>query len=156
MQIRDYQNSDYVEIADLFHDSVHAISTSFYSRDELEAWAPTPTDYNFWQERLSVKKPFVALKDEKIVGFIELEADGHIDCLYVHKNYQGEGIASKLLQHIQDIALTQGIHKLHVEASKVAKPLFEKHGFALQRTNTVNLRGQSLINYIMLLNIKPQ
>lgn len=155
MEIRSYQDSDYVEIADLFHDSIHAIDKSIYSKEELEAWAPTPPDYNFWRERLAVKKPFVAIKGNVIVGFIELEGDGHIDCLYIHKNYQGLGIASKLLQHLMKNAHDRGINKLHVEASKVAMPLFKKYGFKLLKTNTVNLRGQSLTNYCMSSSTKP-
>jgi putative acetyltransferase len=83
MEIRNYRCSDYVEIADLFHDSIHAIPASIYSEEELEAWSPTPPDYDHWKERLARKQPFLAVKDKIIVGFIELESDGHIDCLYV-------------------------------------------------------------------------
>ena len=53
METRSYQDSDYVEIADLFQDSVYAIDTSVYSKEELEAWAPTPPGYEFWQARLT-------------------------------------------------------------------------------------------------------
>jgi putative acetyltransferase len=149
MEIRNYRDSDYVEIADLFHNSIHAIPTSIYSKEKLEAWSPTPPDYDHWKERLAVKKPFVAVKEKIIVGFIELESDGHIDCLYVHKDHQGKGIASNLLQHLRELAKNRGINKLHVEASKVAMPFFKKHSFELQSTNTVNLRGQSFTNYCM-------
>ncbi len=149
MEIRPYQESDCFEIADLFHDSVHAIDHSLYSKEQLEAWAPTPPDYEFWNNRLRVKKPFVAIIDNTIVGFIELEGDGHIDCLYVHKDYQGAGVASRLLEHLQAVARERGIRQLQVEASKVAMPLFKKYGFKLQSSNTVALRGQSLTNYCM-------
>jgi putative acetyltransferase len=149
MEIRPYQDFDYVEIADLFHNAVHSIDNGVYSKEELEAWAPTPTDYVFWKERLDIKKPFVALEGNIVVGFIELESNGHIDCLYVHKDHQGLGIATELMQYLIKEANLRGISKLHVEASKVAKPLFEKHGFNLQKTNIVKLREQILTNYSM-------
>jgi putative acetyltransferase len=155
MEIRPYQESDYVEIADLFHTSVHSIDRTIYSEEELEAWAPTPPNYEFWKARLAEKKPFVAVKSNTIVGFIELESNGHIDCLYVHKGFQGLGIASSLLKHVMQVANDKGINKLHVEASKVAMPLFKKYGFELLKTNTVNLRGQSLTNYCMSSSSKP-
>lgn len=155
MEIRNYQDTDHVEIADLFHGAVHAIPTSVYSKKELEAWAPSPPDYNHWKERLATKKPVVALKNNIIIGFIELESNGHIDCLYVHKNYQGSGVASSLLRYVQAAAHEKGITKLYVEASKVAMPLFKKHGFKLGNTNIVNLRGQSLTNCYMSLGTKP-
>ena len=155
MEIRPYQDSDHAEIADLFHDSIHAIDRSIYSEEELEAWAPTPPDYDFWKKRLSAKKPFLAINSNAIVGFIELENDGHIDCLYVHKDYQGLGVASELLQYLKQTAHDRGINELYVEASKVAMPLFKKHGFELLKTNRVNLRGQSLTNYRMASSAQP-
>ncbi|WP_067861755.1 GNAT family N-acetyltransferase [Neptuniibacter marinus] len=155
MRIRAYRPSDSVEITNLFHTSVHTIKQSFYSKEEREAWAPTPPDYTGWKARLLIKKPFVALKKNRIIGFIELESDGHIDCLYVHPDYQGSGVARQLLQHILIVAQKKGITRLHVEASKVAMPFFKKSGFKLIKENHINLRGQSLLNYSMSWSIQP-
>ncbi len=83
MNIRPYQESDAMELANLFHDSVHAIAPEIYSNEEKEAWVPTPPEYTDWKLRLTKKQPFVAIKQNVIVGFIELEDDGHIDCLYI-------------------------------------------------------------------------
>jgi putative acetyltransferase len=92
----------------------------------------------------------VALQDARVVGFIELEPDGHIDCLYVHPAFQRQGIAGRLLQHLMQEAKKRGIAQLHVEASAVARPFFEARGFALQARNSVVRRGQTLINYRMV------
>jgi putative acetyltransferase len=140
MVIRESRDSD------LFHDSVHAISKSLYTTEQLEVWAPTPPSYLHWQERLLVKKPLVAEIMGVIVGFIKPEVNGHIDCFYVHSDYQGKGVGSKLFQHCRNIEVKKGISKFNVEASKVAKPFFEKVGFDLQSTNIVDIRGQSLTN----------
>jgi putative acetyltransferase len=155
MKIRSYQESDCVEITDLFHGSVHSIDNSAYSKEELEAWSPTPPDYGFWKQRLEIKQPFVACENNIIIGFIELEPDGHIDCLYVHKHHQGLGVANGLLQHTLIVAIERGISYLYVEASKVAVPLFKKYGFNLQQSNKVKLRGELLTNYSMSLTLKP-
>ena len=93
--------------------------------------------------------------DSKIVGFIELEEDGHIDCLYVHKNYQGQGIAGELLSHAGTVAMSNGSSNLYVEASEVAKPFFEKHGFLLLTKNIVQRNGEHLVNYSMYGQAKP-
>jgi putative acetyltransferase len=87
MKIRKYQTTDYKEIADLFYETVHSVCANDYTAEELEAWAPTPIDYEKWQKRLEKRKPFVVIINHLIVGFAELEKDGHIDCFYVHKNY---------------------------------------------------------------------
>jgi putative acetyltransferase len=150
MIIRSYRAADCHAIADLFHAAVHAIDDSAYSAAEQEAWAPTPPDYAAWQLRLAQRQPWVALQDARVVGFIELEPDGHIDCLYVHPALQRQGIAGRLLQHLMQEAKKRGIAQLHVEASAVARPFFEARGFALQARNSVVRRGQTLINYRMV------
>lgn len=149
MKIRDYQHTDSTEIADLFHTAVHAIDDKLYNSHQREAWAPSPPNYHFWEERLALKKPFVAYTDEGIVGFIELEEDGHIDCLYVHKDYQGKGVAAGLLHYLCVVAKTQGIKQLYVEASAPAMLFFKKQGFSIQGKNAVELRGEVLENFSM-------
>lgn len=89
VQIRTYQPQDADAIADLYHAAVHAIDPTVYSKEQQEAWAPTPPDKVFWKERLAQKQPFVAWREGRIVGFMELEADGHIDCAYTHPAFQG-------------------------------------------------------------------
>ncbi|ANG62761.1 histone acetyltransferase [Marinobacterium aestuarii] len=149
MIIRNYRAADCRAIADLFHAAVHALDDRDYSAAEREAWAPTPPDYAAWQLRLEQRQPWVADYVGRVVGFIELEPDGHIDCLYVHPEYQRQGIAGRLLEHLMQETSNFGITQLHVEASKPARAFFEAHGFELQAQNNVSRRGQTLINYRM-------
>ncbi|WP_246077693.1 GNAT family N-acetyltransferase [Neptunomonas concharum] len=126
------------------------MSSDDYTDAEREAWAPTPPDYDFWQLRCNTKRPFVAENKGKLVGFIELEEDGHIDCLYVAPLFQGQGIASALLTYARRMAKERNIGSLYVEASKPAKHFFESEGFLLTQVNKVTLRGETLINYTMV------
>ena len=149
INIRDYRHSDCVLIADLYRISVHSIDEGIYSKAEQEAWAPSSPDYVFWEQRLSKKLPFVACIHEEIVGFIELESDGHIDCLYTHPAFQGRGVANKLYEYLLDQAEAQSIERLYVEASKVALPFFLKRGFYQLKTNHIQRNGMILVNYSM-------
>jgi putative acetyltransferase len=156
MIIRSYLVTDCHAIAALFHAAVHAIDDRDYSAAQREAWAPTPPDYAAWQRRLAERQPWVAEHKGRAVGFIELEPDGHIDCLYVHPEHQRQGIAGRLLRHLLQQARHLGMTQLHVEASKLARPFFEAHGFSLQRENRVSRRGQMLINYSLVLRLGPE
>jgi putative acetyltransferase len=153
MDIRDYKSSDAKEITDLFHNTVHAISTTIYSKEALEAWSPSPPDYKMWAQRLSIKLPYVAIKDEVIIGYVELEKDGHIDCLYVHKDYQGQGVASELFNYLMKKAMEQNMRCLYVEASLLALPLFRKKGFEVIKLNEIERCGVKLVNYSMTLKL---
>lgn len=101
------------------------------------------------------KRPFLAVKDSKVVGFIELESDGHIDCLYTHKDYQRCGVARSLYLYLENEAKRKGINRLYVEASFLAKPFFEKQNFKLVKENVVLKNGVELTNFTMEKRIAP-
>lgn len=148
MHIRKYQPSDYKKVADLFQETVHSVCINEYNQKELAAWAPIPLDYDRWQKRLAKKLPFLAIIENKIVGFAEIENDGHIDCFYVHKDHQRQGVGTFLLNHLYKV--TQNQQKLYAEVSITAKPFFLKHGFKVIRKNIVHANNQELSTSVIL------
>jgi putative acetyltransferase len=153
MEIIEYLSSKATEVTDLFYDSVHAIDSSIYSNEQQRAWARKPIDYDTWEKRLENKKPYLCMIKNEIAGFIELESDGHIDCAYVSPRFQRQGVATKLLDHVIIVAKDLGLKQLYVEASIVAKPLFEKKGFLTENENRVIRHNTVLINYSMRVDI---
>ena len=137
------------EIVNLHHACVHAIDPSIYSLEQQEAWAHTPPNYPYWEKRLALKNPFVAMCEKKIIGFIELEANGHIDCAYTHPEYQKRGVMSALYACIETLAQQKGMARLYLEASIVAKPFFEKRGFKTLKRNEIVKNGRMIVNYSM-------
>ncbi|WP_138498097.1 GNAT family N-acetyltransferase [Nostoc sp. PA-18-2419] len=149
MSIREYRLSDTKAIVKLFYDTVHEINISDYTQEQVDAWAPKNMDYEVWHKRLQTKLPYIAEDNGEIVGFGELEADGHIDCFYCHSKYQRKGIGSKLLTHLENTAKSQGIKQLYTEASITAKPFFQNKGFSVVSEQQVERRGVWFKNYVM-------
>jgi putative acetyltransferase len=155
VNLRPYGENDAREIAELFHDTVHSINRRDYTREQLAVWAPHEIDYEYWKRRLGEKKPIVAEIDEKIVGFAELDPDGHIDCFYVHKDYQRRKIGEQMLDRLIGSAKAMGIRRLYAEVTMTAVPFFEKNGFGMIRKNTVLREGVQLRNYVMEKHLDP-
>jgi ribosomal protein S18 acetylase RimI-like enzyme len=153
MIIREYHESDTEMIMNLFYETVHKINIRDYTPEQVKAWTGEKMDYEFWHKRLQMKLPYVAEKNGEIVGFAELEADGHIDCFYCHYQYQHQGIGSKLLKHLENIAKSQENQRLYAEVSITAKPFFQKHGFTVVREQQVERRGVLFTNYLMEKNL---
>ncbi|MBD2415448.1 GNAT family N-acetyltransferase [Nostoc calcicola FACHB-389] len=149
MKIREYKLSDTQAIMKLFYDTVHEINIGDYTQEQVDAWAPKNMDYEVWHKRLQAKLPYIAEDNGQIVGFGELEADGHIDCFYCHSKYQRKGIGSKLLNHLENTAKLQGIKRLYTEASITAKLFFETQGFRVITEQQVERRGVLFQNYVM-------
>lgn len=136
-------------VAEIFSGAIHQVAKSAYTLEEIAAWAPMPIDYEHWRVRCEFKRPFLFVEDGHILGFIELDSDGHIDCHYVHPDYNRQGIGGALLEHAIAVATSFGVNRLHVEASHIAKGLYLKHGFQTVQANKVRRLGVTLANWIM-------
>jgi len=149
IQIYPYSTDRAAEIADLFHSAVHAINPAIYSLAEQEAWAPSPVDHAFWEARLAIKKPLLAIHDQRVAGFIELDPSGHIDCFYVHPDFQRQGVGGLLYSTLEQQAQTLAIKRLYVEASLLVKDFFLQRGFQVVSQNRLLRDGEVLINFNM-------
>ncbi|MBE7439628.1 MAG: GNAT family N-acetyltransferase [Spirochaetales bacterium] len=148
VQIKSYSPHLAAAVASLFTLSVQAIDERYYTAAQKVAWAPDPPDVNYWDTRLARSLPFLAYCDRRLAGFMELETDGHIDCFYVHPDFQGCGVGSALL-HLAQSRARPGSGRLYLEASLVARQFFEERGFVTLHENRVIRGGQSLVNFSM-------
>jgi putative acetyltransferase len=151
VNLRTHVEADPAKLAHIFYKAVHALPDTFYSQKQKDAWAPTVDNLVLerWQKRVETKRPFVAEYKDNVVGFIELEIDGQIDCFYVHPEYQAFGIGGMLYQQALNEARGFGIKQLSVDASLAAKPFFEKRGFVIEQENSVQVLDQQLTNFTM-------
>ena len=147
--IRIFQHGDHLAIAEIFTTAVHQIASEVYTPEQCLAWASLQINYDHWKRRCELKRPFVAVTDSEISGFLELDPDGHIDCSYVNPKFKRRGIMTSLVRHAVDTCFGFNIHRVYVDASICARPLFEKAGFKVTRENIVTIDGVDLLNFKM-------
>ena len=152
MHIRPFKENDLIEMIDLFYDTVHSINRRDYTNIQVNAWA-NKTELNrrhaSWGEEFERNFTYVAILDKQIVGFCDLTPSGRLDRLYVHKDYQRKGIASELLEEVQQTARLHNMEQLHTEASITAVPFFREQGFSLVKSQLVEKNGIQLKNFLM-------
>ena len=149
MKIRQATQQDASEIMKLFYETIHAINIRDYSQEQVNAWAPDTMTVDKWVKRQDTKQTFVADHNGQIVGFAELEPDGHIDCFYTHKDFQGQRVGTQLLDTIVTQVIQLQLSRLFVEVSITARPFFERRGFAIVKPQEVECRGVNLLNFVM-------
>ena len=153
MIVRDYLPDDVDAVIALFRNTVRAVNSRDYTAPQIAAWAPDRIDRGEWADRLARNFTYVAAIEAAIVGFCELEPDGRIHTMYVHRDCQGQGVATALLARIVERAREMGLAALSTEVSIMARPFFERRGFTVVEQQTVTLRGQSFRNYRMTLTL---
>jgi putative acetyltransferase len=153
VEIRKFHASDIGQIVMLFYETVHTVNKKDYSKEQLDAWASKDDEelrLESWKESMSNNITYVALIDGRVVGFSDMTEKGHLDRLFVHKDFQGQGIASSLVNVLESEARRLGITELDTHASITAKSFFEHHGFQLVQLQRVERKGIKLINFKMI------
>lgn len=128
MIIRKYEEKDCEDLAKLFYDTVHCVNCKDYTPKQLNVWATGEVDIAKWNNSFLAHESFVAVEENKIVGFGDIDHTGYLDRLYVHKDRQGKGIATALCEKLENTVCTQ---KIVTHASITAKLFFEKRGYAV-------------------------
>ena len=146
MQLRKYQPSDCAQMAELFYQTVHSVNAQDYTREQLDAWATGEVDSQAWDESFRTHRTIVATENGAIVSFGDMDETGYLDRLYVHKDYQGQGIASAICDELE--RFTAG-KTFTTHASITAKLFFQHRGYHVVRKQEVIRRGVALTNFVM-------
>lgn len=145
MKIRKYQSSDCKALADLFYHTVHTVNAKDYTKGQLQVWATGQVDLENWNQSLQEHFSVVAVENENILGFGDIDKTGYLDRLYVHKDYQRKGIATAICNQLEQAV--QGSIITH--ASITARPFFEKRGYQVIKEQQVERQGIFLTNFVM-------
>lgn len=148
--IREFSQGDAAAVALTFFRSVRESGLRHYSEQQVQAWAPDlPEPSEICKRMENGRVCLVAEQNGRIVGYGDLEANGHIDHLYCLPEACGQGVASELLKHLTSIAASRCLPRLFVEASAAAHGLFKRHGFRTGGRRDFEIRGVPICNYAM-------
>jgi len=147
IHIRLYQPADLSSVIEVYLSAIREIAIKDYNPSQINAWAQA--DYDTWSSKCSNRPTWIAKIGQKIVGFSDLEANGHIDRMYVHSAYQNIGVASALLCIIEKTAYEQRLSRIFTESSITARPFFEHRGFQAINSQIAVFNKQEFINIQM-------
>ena len=149
MEIRKYQAEDLEEIVQLFYETIQTVNGKDYSQEQVEVWSNRCENLRknktFFEKLYTV----VAGEGEKIIGYGNIDRTGYLDHLFVHKDFQNQGVATAICDELEQHAKKFGLQKISVHASITAKPFFEGRGYVLEKEQQVELEGVKLKKYVM-------
>ena len=129
MLIKKYETKYLEEIKNLHEQTVRHICSKDYSEDQIRTWPGLKDGYVKIDESLKNSNSFVAVIDEKIVGFGDINKNGHLHRIYTHKDHQGKGTATTILKKLEAIAKQKNIKKIKLVSTITAKTFYEKYGY---------------------------
>lgn len=149
LTIRKATSFDLDSITQLFSETIEAVNANDYSPQQINAWKKGALNKDKWLRKISEQYFLVCVTANNIVGFGSITQEGYLDFMYVDKDHQGRGVASKIYDLLEKFAIDKEIDKIVSDVSITAKPFFERKGFEVLQQQQVDIDIIKLINYKM-------
>jgi putative acetyltransferase len=146
---RPYEPTDLPSVIETYTASIRCLAASYYSPEQIAAWAPVPPDVARWQERLAHLHTIIAECDGLVAGFASYTHDGYLDFLFTQPTFARRGVASRLYGRVESALHAVGVSRVTTHASLAARPFFDYHGFQLDAEKFVECRGVFLRRFAM-------
>jgi len=152
MNIRPATVDDIPELKALYEGTIKAVNSRDYDAAQIAAWVSTAENTAGLRARILETHFIVALSEGSIVVFGSI-ANDYLDLLYVHADYQGQGVARLLVAALLRQARSNNFKEISVHSSITAKPFFVHCGFIVIGPQTKLIRGVELTNFAMKLTL---
>jgi len=152
--IRAFGHADAKAIAALTLAAIRQTTLRAYSPEQVAAWSARYSPARLLESAARGDVILVAADaDDRPAAYTILEADGHLDMLYCHPAHTGRGLGLRLLNEAEEAARKLGVEQLYTEASELARPVFERAGYALLHRRDFAIPGDdgavAIHNYAM-------
>ncbi len=147
------ETKDIAELKDIFVRTITSTCGDDYSTREIAVWTSSSKKTGRWHELVTDQHTVIIEVDGETAGFGSVKLIDYIDFMYVLPDYQGQGIAKALLQHLTEWAVEMGAAELYTHASITARGFFKGQGFSVMYRNEVKKDGVTLVNYAMEKNL---
>lgn len=164
IRLRNAEESDIPAMAELFRETVRKVNAADYTPAETEDWAACGEGMRHWVELMG-RLYFVVAEavegksnravpagrtgEEEMVGFASISDEGYLHSMFVHKDYQGCGVATALLQTIERYADDREMPGIWSEVSVTACHFFERAGYVVVKEQRRKARSLELRNFVM-------
>ena len=147
IEIRQASVEDLTEVTSIFRDTILHVNSKDYSEKHIKVWASGADDIEKWKERIHKFYFLVAEIENVVVGFAYLTKGNYFDGLFIHKDYQRLGIASKLMRIIESQVMMNGFKIITSDVSITALPFFDNRYYNVIKEKKEGFKGLVFENY---------
>jgi putative acetyltransferase len=131
MMIRKASSTDKTNISKLHISSIKRLFSKHYTHAQLKSWTSvlTPSVY----DQALKEKVFLVSHDstEELLGLGILDIhNAEISAIYIHPDAVGNGIGTRLLSKLEEIARDNNVGRIAVHSTLNAKGFYKRHGYS--------------------------
>jgi putative acetyltransferase len=149
--LRPFRDGDAASLAAIAIAAIGEVGVRHYTPEQVAAWANRHPGPAMYRDRAAKGHAIIVAVDEtdRPVAYAVLEPDGYVDRLYNHPDHTRRGLAAQLLAAVEATAREAGLERLFTEASELARPSFERAGYAMIHRRDFAIDGVAIHNYAM-------
>lgn len=143
--------ADIETLKKLYFETIASTNNKDYTAEEIEDWISCGEPDEKW-EKLITELYFIVAEERhgKAIGYAAIALDGYLHSLFVHKDFLQQGVASFLLDKIEQYAIRGGFLVVTSDVSLTAKPFFLRKGFYVcevqnRKANRLYLKSYKMI-----------
>ena len=156
MRLRNYIPTDADVLVEVYRDAARTLGRQAYTEEQTRVWAMHPEDIRQFRETLSEGLTVCAVVDGSPVAFGQINPADHIAYLYCRSSHARRGYATAILAELEKHAVSNRITAIHLEASLVARPFFEKAGYHVVAEEHVVRHGVGFLRFKMIKQLTRQ
>jgi|GEM_PF-5592311 Acetyltransferases len=131
-------------------DCVTELGANLYTPYQTSYWVGSQLN---WGAKLASSRTAVICQGTQLAGFVGLMDDGCIDQIAVAPEMSRRGLGTVLLAWAIREALFDGMEEVFTVASPLARPLFQKLGFIIEKELRMEIHGTRIKSYSMSLDL---
>jgi ribosomal protein S18 acetylase RimI-like enzyme len=131
----------------LFYQTVVTYGALVFTKTEIKTYSRLAINKRYWQNKFNKDFVYNAKLNGEIVGSISMSVNGNIEYVFVHMNYHGRGIASKLYSIIEEVARKENITILTTPINLLTRSFFQKNGFKIIKNTSKVVGGNEVVSY---------
>jgi putative acetyltransferase len=150
MKIRKSTLEDSAEIARLHRGTIRSVNSKDYPPEDIEVWSGRAKASRV-RDSHSIAVRYVAIEKGKIIGFVDISKENpeKLWGLYIHKDFIGKGVGTKLLEKIEQVAKRMGAKTFEATATITAKAFYEAKGFKVIKKEKHPIEHRLLDVFVM-------
>jgi len=154
MKIREATLEDTDHITQLFYDTINNINIRDYDSEQIRLWSSGKMNTEKWKKNITEQYFIVAESEGMITGFASITEKGYLDFMYVHKDHQNTGIATKMLEELERFADSLELKEIWAQVSITARPFFRSKGFEITKEFITRIENVEFADAIMTKSTK--
>ncbi len=156
IEIRPFQPGDENGICTAHTCAIREICRKHYTSAQIDSWTARISPAMYLNSIATNGERFWVIDDAGQIGGFAGWYGANIQGFYLHPDYTGQGLASRLFQAVENEFWTKSGHDTcAIESTLTAKPFYEKMGFTPRSAAVHHLRDGTALDIWLMDKARP-